>query len=72
LWKIVRHLGSGISWAQPCQRIKNDSAAILSEGNGLSEQKSDAKLGKTVPFPLLIGGKLGIERQNWTMSDFPF
>ena len=23
-------------------------------------------------FPLLIDGKPGIERQNWTMSDFPF
>jgi len=31
------------------------------------EQKSDAEW-VNHPFPLLIGGKLGIEPQNWTMA----
>jgi hypothetical protein len=33
------------------------------------EQKSDAEWGSIAHFHLLIGGRLGIERQNWTMSD---
>jgi hypothetical protein len=39
---------------------------------GLSEQKSDIKSAFRPGFSLVIGGKLGIERQFWTMSDFSF
>ena len=42
-------------------------------GGGLRfRTKVGRRMGLNRAFPLLIGGKPGIERQNWTMSDFPF
>jgi hypothetical protein len=57
LCRIIRHLGSGIGFGVRLglpSASKTIPAAIVSAGNGLSEQKSDAQSPKTGPFLFVI------------------
>ena len=63
-----------------CRRSRNPASSLKRFDIRLRREPSSSTLGEVEVQsvqqfhggPLLIDGKPGIERQNWTMSDFSF